>query len=122
MSLVLIALGGAFGAVARYGVGRALAEQSRTFPWATLIVNLTGAFLLGFLSVYLVDRALVPVAWRNAINGGIIGAYTTFSTLSVEGVRLIEVGRLPAAALYLGSSLVFGLGLAWLGQRLATTI
>ncbi len=117
MEYALIATGGALGALARYGVGRAL-STSGTFPLATLTVNLTGAFLLGFLSVYLVERANVPVEWRNGINGGFIGAYTTFSTLSLETVRLAEDGRLGQAALYLVVSLVAGLGLAWLGQQL----
>lgn len=117
MEYALVASGGALGALARYAVGRAI--TTGTFPFATLTVNLTGAFLLGFLSVYLADRANVPVEWRNGINGGFIGAYTTFSTLSLEAVRLAEDGRLAQAALYVLVSLVAGLALAWLGQQLA---
>lgn len=117
MEYALVATGGALGALARYAVGRAMAGG--TFPLATLTVNLTGAFLLGFLSVYLVERANVPIAWRNGINGGFIGAYTTFSTLSLETVRLAEDGRVVQAALYVLVSLVAGLALAWVGQQLA---
>lgn len=83
------------------------------------MVNLSGTLLLGFLSVYLVDRAGVPLEWRNGINGGFIGAYTTFSTLSLEAVTLAEGGKLAQAAAYLAISLVAGLALAWLGQQLA---
>ena len=119
MTVALVAVGGALGALARYAASRALADVGGTFPVATLAVNLSGALLLGFLSVYLVDRANVPVEWRNGINGGFIGAYTTFSTLSLEAVRLAEDGRVVQAAAYLAVSLVAGLALAWLGQQLA---
>lgn len=119
MGLALIAAGGALGALARYGVSKALADSSGTFPVATLVVNLSGAFALGFLSVFLADRVHLPVEWRNGINGGFIGAYTTFSTMSVEAVRLAEDGHLAQAATYLAISIAAGLALAWLGQQLA---
>ena len=72
MELALIAAGGALGAVARYGVSRAFTDPAATFPTGTLLVNLSGALLLGYLSVYLVPRA--PLEWRQGINGGFIGA------------------------------------------------
>ncbi len=117
--LALVAAGGALGALARYAVSRALDGAGGSFPVATLAVNLSGALLLGFLSVFLVDRIEVSPAVRNGINGGVIGAYTTFSTLSVEAITLAQHGRGGQAAAYLGASLVGGLALAWLGQRLA---
>jgi CrcB protein len=120
MTLALIAVGGALGALARYGAGRALEEQSRAFPVATLLVNLSGAFALGFLSLYLLER--VPTHWRNGINGGFLGAFTTFSTLSLEGVRLLEDGRALDTLGYIAASVIGGLALAWLGQRLAATL
>lgn len=119
MVVAFVAAGGALGALARYGVSRAFADVSGGFPWATLAVNLSGALLLGYLSVYLVDRVNLPIEWREAVNSGFIGAYTTFSTMSLEAVRLIQEGRLAQAAAYLGVSLVAGLALAWLGQQLA---
>lgn len=119
MELALVAAGGALGAVARYAVSRALAGTGGAFPVGTLVVNLSGALLLGFLSVYLVERLHVPAEWRMGINGGFIGAYTTFSTLSLETVRLAEDGRVVQAAAYVLVSLVAGLTLAWLGQQLA---
>ncbi len=119
MGLALVAAGGALGALARYGVSRAFAETGGSFPVGTLAVNLSGALLLGFLSVYLVDRVHVPIEWRNGVNSGFIGAYTTFSTLSLEAVQLAEDGRLFQAAAYLAVSLFAGLALAWLGQQLA---
>jgi CrcB protein len=119
MTLALVAAGGALGALARYGVSRALEHTGGAFPVATLTVNLTGAFLLGFLSVWLVDRVEVSPALRNGVNGGFIGAYTTFSTLSVEAITLTQHGRGGQALVYLVVSLAGGLTLAWLGQRLA---
>ncbi|MSP21999.1 MAG: fluoride efflux transporter CrcB [Dehalococcoidia bacterium] len=111
-------MGGALGALARYGVARALVSGD-TFPVATLAVNFSGALLLGFLSVYLVDRIEVSPALRNGINGGFIGAYTTFSTFSLEAITLAQGGRGGQAVAYLAVSIAGGLALAWLGQRLA---
>lgn len=119
VALALVAAGGALGALARYGVSRAFDGVGGTFPVATLAVNLSGALLLGFLSVLLVDRFEVSRELRNGINGGFIGAYTTFSTLSLEAVNLTQGGRAVQAVAYLAISLAAGIALAWLGQRLA---
>jgi CrcB protein len=119
MTLALVAAGGALGALARYGFSRALEGTGGNFPVATLTVNLSGALLLGFLSVWLVDRLDVSPALRNGINGGFIGAYTTFSTMSLEAITLAQSGRSGQALAYLAVSLAGGLTLAWLGQRVA---
>ena len=119
MTLALVAAGGALGALARYGVSRALEGTGGAFPVGTLAVNLSGALLLGFLSVFLVDRIEVSAALRNGINGGVIGAYTTFSTFSLETIMLTQQGRGGQAVAYVAVSLAGGLALAWLGQRLA---
>jgi fluoride exporter len=117
--LAIVAVGGALGALARYGVARALGGALGGFPFATLVVNLSGALLLGFLSVFLVDRIEVSPAVRNGVNGGFIGAYTTFSTMSLEAIILAQQDRAGQAAAYLAISLAGGLILAWVGQRLA---
>lgn len=119
MTLALVSAGGALGALARYGLSRALEGTGGAFPVGTLAVNMSGALLLGFLSVYLVDRIEVSPALRNGINGGFIGAYTTFSTFSLEAITLAQAGRGGTAAAYLAVSVVGGLTLAWVGQRLA---
>lgn len=119
MTLALVAVGGALGALARYGVSRTLEGQAGGFPIATLAVNLSGAFLLGLLSVLLVNSFEVSPALRTGINAGFIGAYTTFSTLSLEAIMLAQQGRPGQAAAYLAISVAGGLTLAWVGQRLA---
>jgi CrcB protein len=119
VTLALVAIGGALGALARYGVSRTLEGTGGAFPVATLAVNLSGALLLGFISVFLVDRLEVSAALRNGINVGVIGAYTTFSTFSLETVTLAQEGRGAQAAAYVAISIAGGLALVWLGQRLA---
>ena len=99
---VLVALGGAVGALARYGIG--VRVGPRSFPWATLAVNLTGCLLLG-----LVLGGVGPVRWSasttTAVAVGALGAYTTFSTFGFETFTLLRDERLAAAAAYVALSL-----------------
>ena len=84
----------------------------RSFPWGTLVVNLTGAFALGVLA----GAAISDDAYRIA-GTGLLGAYTTFSTWMLESHRLAEDGRLRLGAANLLVSLVAGVAVAWLGQQ-----
>lgn len=122
-TLLAVAAFGALGASARYGIGLALA-RSEGLPWATLCVNLVGSLLLGLLSALLMGD-VVPPSWRPALATGLLGSFTTFSTFSVESVRLLEAGDLRAAlaniALHLGLGLLAAaVGLA-LGRAMAPT-
>jgi CrcB protein len=91
--LLLIALGGAAGATARYLVDSWVAQRAvGAFPWGTLIVNLSGSLVLGLLFALAVERGLLPAPSRAPVLVGFIGAYTTFSTLMLESWRLIEGG------------------------------
>jgi len=123
-TLLLIAAGGAAGAVSRYLVDTAVLERfSGAFPLGILVVNVSGAFLVGLLGALLVDRGALPADLRMPLMVGFLGAYTTFSTLMLDSWRLIEDG-LPLLALgNLVGSAVLGLvavvaGL-WLGRSLA---
>ncbi|GAB6876707.1 fluoride efflux transporter CrcB [Thermaerobacter litoralis] len=110
-----VAVGGAAGAVARYGLSQWVAARAPGgFPWGTLAINLTGAFLLAFLHPLLLNTVTSP-ALRLALTSGFVGAYTTFSTMTWEALTLLQEGRPGAAAAYLGASLVLGMGAAWLG-------
>jgi CrcB protein len=101
-------VGGAVGALARWGVSLALASSSTAFPVATLVVNATGAFGLGFVAVLLSER-LPPTRYLRPLIGiGFFGAYTTFSTMAVEGVRLIDAGRIGTALIYWVITLIAG--------------
>jgi CrcB protein len=107
MPYVLAALGGALGALARWAVAVALPSPTG-WPWATLLVNLTGCLLLGALIAVL--AAHVPEAsWPRPLLGvGVLGGYTTYSTFAVEVVRLTESGALVLAGGYVVASVVGG--------------
>lgn len=110
MTLVLIGIGGFFGAIARYLVdGWVVARTGATFPWGTLVVNLSGAFVLGVLFALTVERGVLAAEVRPPVLIGFIGAYTTFSTLALESWRLIEDGSYVLGAANLVGSMLLGL-------------
>jgi CrcB protein len=104
-------LGGAAGTLARAGVAEALPVTPGTWPWATLVVNLLGTAILGW--VVAADR------WRPLVGTGFCGALTTFSTFQVELVRLADDGHAALGVAYLAVSVTAGLVAAELGKRLA---
>ena len=87
-----IAGAGAIGALARWGLGTWFGQRFPTFPWGTLVINVSGSFVLGVLFVVLVERAVGSSALRLALMTGLLGAHTTFSTFSLETFRPIETG------------------------------
>lgn len=111
-----IAIAGALGALARYGVGGLiLTRTGRTFPWETFVVNVTGSFILGFVFTLMTEQ-LTTASWlRAAVTIGFVGAYTTFSTLTYETYRLMEDGALGLAAANVLGSVVAGLLAVYLG-------
>ncbi|GAA4016664.1 CrcB family protein [Deinococcus rubellus] len=122
---ILVALGGAVGALARYGLSLWIASLGTryawaTFPMATLLINVTGAFALGYLLTRVglshPARAAWPPELRLALGTGFLGAYTTFSTFSVETNALMLRGEWGRAALYVLLTIGFGLAAAVLGR------
>jgi CrcB protein len=115
--LLAIALGGSIGAVLRFLVSSGLYQWlGRGFPYGTLAVNIIGSFLLGLLTEGLVlNRLPFTLEYRAAILIGFIGAFTTFSTFSLETVYLIQQGSLQKAGLNIGISLIACLIAVWLG-------
>jgi CrcB protein len=110
VTLIEIALGGAAGAVARYLVDGWVSERTGgAFPLGTLVVNLSGAFLLGLLATLALDRSVLSAAIRPTVMIGFLGAYTTFSTWMLESWRLAEQGALLGALANIGGSVVLGL-------------
>lgn len=110
MPLVLIALGGAAGATARYLVDGWIAQRAGgAFPWGTLLVNLSGSLMLGLLFALAVERGVLPASVRAPVLIGFIGAYTTFSTLMLESWRLIEDGAVALGFANLVGSSVLGI-------------
>ena len=114
LPLVLgIGVFGAVGAIARFLLdGLVSARASSSFPWGTLVVNLTGAFVLGFVTGKLSGDAQLLVGT------GLLGGYTTFSTWMFESHRLGEDGELRAGVVNLLGSLMLGILAVWLGRTL----
>ena len=109
------------GAVSRWAVGLALAPTSPSaFPLATLVVNISGAFGLGFAAVLLIERMAPTRYLRNLIGIGFFGAYTTFSTMAMDGVQLVDNGHTTTAVVYWMLTLIVGqmAGICgmWLGR------
>jgi crcB protein len=120
--LIAIALGGSLGAVARFWVANGIyAWLGRSFPFGTLFVNVSGSFLMGFLTALLMQRLMVAVEYRAAILVGFLGAYTTFSTFALESFYLFEDGNLGKAALNILLSAVLCLVAVWFGMLLGRT-
>ncbi len=123
MQLILVGIGGFLGAIARYGIGRLMAPQlSATtastipaWPWATLMVNASGSFLIG-LAVVLPWFSASDGASRLLFITGFLGAYTTFSTFSLETLMLFESGFAGRALLNVGLNLLLCLLFVWLGN------
>lgn len=114
-----VMIGGAFGALARYGVGRAVVRLAGDpLPWATWAVNLAGCFLIG-VAVTVLQRAEAGDTARLLFVTGFLGAFTTFSTFSLDTLRLWTGGQPGLALLNAGGSVVLGLAFVWLGVRLA---
>jgi CrcB protein len=112
-----VGVAGFFGAIARYQLDGLISRHARgSFPWGTLVVNITGCFILGVLLTVTSGRLDDNPALRTALTVGFVGAYTTFSTFSLQAVRLTEDGALGLAAGYVAASVGVGLLAAWGGM------
>ena len=111
LTLAFIALGGAAGSVARYVLSAALQRSGASdFPAGTLVVNVVGSVILGFLMRYLLEGSSVSADARALLTTGFCGGFTTFATFSYETMALVERGDLRRAVLYVGLSIVLSLG------------
>src|SRR6266566_1413645 len=120
LRLTLIAI---FGAVARYGLqGLVQIRTASTFPLGTLLVNLSGCFLLGLIGQFTLNRMVISPDWRVAIAVGFFGGYTTFSSFGWETAKMLEAGECAWATAYVGASVVAGLLLSVAGIRLANQL
>ena len=123
LNYIAVATGGAVGCAARYGLTELIQLIcGRGFPIATLVVNVLGSFILGFLFFETLERLTMAPALRTAILTGGLGGFTTFSTFMVESLLLMENGQAGRAVLYLSLSVFLGLAAATAGGFLSRQI
>jgi fluoride exporter len=106
--LAAIFVGGMVGALARAGLAQGLTHSPTTWPWATFVVNLVGAFTLGYFATRLQERLPLSAYRRPFLGTGLCGALTTFSTVQLELVRMLDHGRIGLALGYASASVVAG--------------
>lgn len=107
--ILAVFLGGALGSLLRVWLARTFTVGVATWPWAIFAINVSGSFALGALVVYLRERTLSSVYWRPLLGTGLCGAYTTFSTMQLEIVQMVDHDRLGLAVGYALGSVAAGL-------------
>ena len=117
MSFLLVGLGGALGAMARFGVGRIVGATA--LPWATLSVNVVGGFAMGLLAGWLAFRGSGGEGWRLLLGVGVLGGFTTFSAFSLETALMIERRSYGMALGYTLASVVLSVTALFFGLILA---
>ncbi len=114
-----VAIGGALGALARYGLDRLIERRSvAVFPWSTFAINVSGCFAIGIVVAALVDRHDPPAWIRAGLVIGVLGGYTTFSTFAQETLDLVDAHDVGVALAYAGASVLVGVVAVFAGTRL----
>jgi CrcB protein len=123
MEYLWVGIGGGVGAISRFVVGKQIARLWGTsFPYGTLVINLTGALIIGFLLTLLTERTVSDPFWRLLLVTGFLGGYTTFSSYTYESMQLIQDGRWGAGLLYVGGSNLAGLLCCAAGMAIARSV
>ena len=121
--IIAIAVGGALGALSRFwATNLANLLFGTDFPYGILIVNVAGSFAIGIVFILLVERSLLPTFWGAGLMVGFLGAFTTFSTFSLQALGLLESGRMFAAAIYIAGSVIVCILAVALGMLIARLI
>ena len=120
--LAAVFVGGALGTAARTGLSSLGAADPTRWPWPTFTVNIVGAFMLGFFTTRLLERLPLSSYRRPLLGTGVCGGLTTFSTMQVETVRMIEHHSYGLAVGYTCASVVFGLLAVYLGTSVVRRV
>ena len=120
LAYAYVALGGAIGASLRYGVGKAAFKAFGSgFPWGTFIANVTGGLAMGLLAGWLAFRVSGDENLRLFLGVGLLGGFTTFSSFSLEALRLIETKSFGTAGLYIFGSVILAIAAVFAGLLIA---
>lgn len=119
MQWLLVAVGGAAGAVARFAVYQWVQRVEQHAALATLGVNALGAFVIGVLYVLFTQKAGLGPQWQSLLSVGFLGAFTTYSTYSLDALKLLQQGQVLSAIAYLLGTLLLCMLAVWLGASLA---
>ena len=117
--VIALAFGGVLGAVSRYAISLALPTETAGFPWGTFLINVSGSAALGFILVLVIEHFPRGRLVRPVIGTGFLGAYTTFSTFTVEAIDLVRAGHPETALAYVAGSVLAGLVAVWTGMKSA---
>ncbi|MBS1744092.1 MAG: fluoride efflux transporter CrcB [Bacteroidetes bacterium] len=116
-NFLLAGLGGAIGTMMRYAAY--ILFKSSSFPLGTLLINITGSFIIGLVFGLSLRNAAFENNWKVFLATGICGGFTTFSAFSMENVQMLQEGKYLLSGLYIVSSVVAGMFAAWLGYKLS---
>lgn len=112
---LLVGLGGGLGSVLRYAASLLL--NTKSFPWATLAVNIAGSLLIGIILALSARPDTLPQNWKLFLASGLCGGFTTFSAFSSENMELLQSGKYGIAIVYISASIVLGIAAAFLGYQ-----
>ncbi|HEY1310160.1 MAG TPA: fluoride efflux transporter CrcB [Pseudolabrys sp.] len=119
MGYLIVFLGGGVGAAIRHGINLATARVLGTaFPYGTLLINITGSFIMGLVVAYFAFKGDASQHWRLFLTTGILGGYTTFSAFSLDAALLYERGELGMAAVYVIASVAISIAGLFAGLAL----
>jgi fluoride exporter len=117
LKYLMVGIGGCLGSILRFWLGSYIGGKMGTrFPYGTLVINVTGSFLIGVVFAVLTARTYWSPNWRYLIPIGFIGGYTTFSSFEYETLRTIQDGQIGLGLLYVATSVVFGFAAVWGGM------
>lgn len=118
-NIIAVGAGSFIGGIARYIVSLAMKGISKGFPWATVLVNLSGCLIIGLLWGFLSRNASESTSWGLFLTVGLCGGFTTFSTFSKEALTMLQTGQIWGFASYIALSILAGIALVALGYYIA---